>query len=61
MNDLNHLLNNNRAWADGVRQHEPGFIDELAHLQTPQYQWSCRVLSNLKSVRKTQVAPGRNL
>ena len=39
MNDLSHLLKNNRAWAEGVRQREPGFFDNLAHLQTPEYLW----------------------
>lgn len=39
MNDLSHLLKNNRAWAEGVRKREPEFFGKLALLQSPQYLW----------------------
>jgi carbonic anhydrase len=39
MNELKHLLEKNRAWAESVRQREPEFFDKLVDLQTPEYLW----------------------
>src|SRR6195256_4702357 len=39
MSDLNHLLANNRAWADEVRAREPDFFTRLSRQQAPQYLW----------------------
>ncbi|MDP2324605.1 MAG: carbonic anhydrase, partial [Gammaproteobacteria bacterium] len=39
MKSLKKLLENNRAWADGIRQREPDFFDRLSRLQTPEYLW----------------------
>jgi len=58
MNDLSHLLENNRAWAEGVRQREPGFFDQLAHLQTPEYLWIGCSDSRVPANQITGLAPG---
>jgi carbonic anhydrase len=36
---LEHLFENNRAWAIRVEQQRPGFFSKLAHQQTPKYLW----------------------
>ncbi|MFI5312351.1 MAG: carbonate dehydratase [Gemmatimonadales bacterium] len=39
MTTLPDLLSNNRRWAEGVRQRDPGFFDGLARQQAPRYLW----------------------
>ncbi len=36
---LSHLFDFNRAWAQQMREIEPGFFDKLSELQTPEYLW----------------------
>jgi carbonic anhydrase len=36
---LNHLFNNNKAWAAGIRQQDPEFFAMLSHQQSPKYLW----------------------
>ena len=36
---LQHLLDNNRAWAARMELQRPGFFSQLAQLQTPKYLW----------------------
>ena len=36
---LNHLFENNRAWAAEMVQQDPGFFTRLSAQQTPQYLW----------------------
>jgi carbonic anhydrase len=33
------LLSNNRKWAEGITQRDPGFFDRLARQQAPRYLW----------------------
>jgi len=54
MNDLTHLLDNNRIWAEGVLQRDPNFFNALARLQAPEYLWIGRVPAN----QITGLAPG---
>ena len=35
----NDLLARNRAWASRIKSEEPGFFEELARAQSPQYLW----------------------
>jgi carbonic anhydrase len=35
----NDLFANNRRWADGIKQRDPGFFDRLARQQAPRYLW----------------------
>jgi carbonic anhydrase len=39
MKSLKHLFDNNRAWADGRLQQDPGFFQRLAAQQRPEYLW----------------------
>jgi len=37
--NLFHLFDFNRAWADQMRQVDPSYFEKLAQLQTPEYLW----------------------
>lgn len=37
--ELQHLLDNNRAWAESVNRTRPGFFAGLAKQQAPEYMW----------------------
>jgi carbonic anhydrase len=39
MQALRHLFDNNRAWADRIRQQDPEFFLKLSRQQTPDYLW----------------------
>lgn len=39
MSSLNHLLENNRRWAAGMRADQPEFFENLATQQSPPYFW----------------------
>ncbi len=39
MAHLSALLDNNRAWAAGITQRDPGFFSRLRDVQTPRYMW----------------------
>ncbi len=39
MNDLQHLLDANRRWAESIEKAQPGFFETLAHQQAPRYLW----------------------
>ena len=39
MRTLNHLFDNNKAWAARIRQQEPQFFAMLSHQQSPKYLW----------------------
>jgi carbonic anhydrase len=39
MRDLNHLLENNRAWAAKIKAQEPDFFETLSKQQSPQCLW----------------------
>ncbi len=39
MSKLSLLLDNNRAWADRIRQRDPEFFHELSQQQSPAYLW----------------------
>ena len=36
---LSQLFENNRAWADKIREREPNFFLELSRQQSPEYLW----------------------
>jgi len=36
---LNHLFENNRAWAEGLRREDPDFFARLTRQQAPDYLW----------------------
>lgn len=39
MKDLKRLLDQNRAWAEGIKASDPEFFQSLAKQQTPRYLW----------------------
>jgi carbonic anhydrase len=39
MSALNHLFENNRAWAAEMTRQDPDFFKRLSHQQAPQYLW----------------------
>lgn len=39
MKSIQHLLNNNAAWAARMEAERPGFFSQLAQQQTPKYLW----------------------
>jgi carbonic anhydrase len=39
MRILHQLFDNNRAWADAVRERDPDFFPNLSRQQSPQYLW----------------------
>ena len=36
---LHHLFDFNRAWANKMREVDPGYFEKLSHLQTPELLW----------------------
>jgi carbonic anhydrase len=39
MRDLKELLENNRAWSEGIKARDPAFFHTLAQQQSPRYLW----------------------
>ncbi|MBS1911092.1 MAG: carbonate dehydratase [Bacteroidetes bacterium] len=39
MQTLEHLLDNNRSWADSMNARDPEFFRKLSEQQTPEYLW----------------------
>jgi len=39
MKNLKQLLENNKAWADGIKARDPGFFQALEQQQNPRYLW----------------------
>ncbi|MBC7812903.1 MAG: carbonate dehydratase [Burkholderiales bacterium] len=39
MPDLEHLLQNNRTWADTIKHQDPRFFEKLVAQQSPEYMW----------------------
>jgi carbonic anhydrase len=39
MKNVKQLLENNRAWAEGIKAHDPGFFRALEQQQNPSYLW----------------------
>jgi carbonic anhydrase len=39
MSNLDNLLDNNAQWAARVQEQRPGFFEDLAHQQAPEYLW----------------------
>jgi carbonic anhydrase len=39
MTDLEHLLRNNREWAERIKHEDPGFFKRISQQQSPRYLW----------------------
>ena len=58
MEKLNHLLANNRAWAEAITAEDPEFFAGLANQQSPEYLWIGCSDSRVPANQITGLAPG---
>ena len=58
MERLNHLLENNRNWAEGITTVDPDFFKNLAAQQSPEYLWIGCSDSRVPANQITGLAPG---
>lgn len=58
MKDLNKLLENNRAWAEGIKAHNPEFFQTLAEQQSPTYLWIGCSDSRMPATQLVGLLPG---
>src|SRR5207302_2164689 len=55
---LSHLFANNKAWAAGVREHDPQFFRQLSEQQMPGYLWIGCSDSRVPANQIVGLAPG---
>ena len=58
MRDLNDLLEKNRAWAEGIKAHDPSFFQILAKQQLPTYLWIGCSDSRVPATQLVGLMPG---
>src|ERR1044072_559420 len=58
MKNLEHLLNNNRAWAETIKAHDPELCAALSVQQNPQYLWIGCSDSRVPANQIIDVTPG---
>jgi len=58
MSDLRKLLENNRAWSDSLKAHDPGFFQAIAQQQTPRYLWIGCSDSRVPATQLVGLIPG---
>jgi carbonic anhydrase len=58
MSDLRKLLENNRAWSDSLKAHDPGFFQAIAQQQTPRYMWIGCSDSRVPATQLVGLLPG---
>lgn len=58
MSPLQHLLDNNRDWAQRMVRDDPGFFSALSNQQTPRYLWIGCSDSRVPANQITGLAPG---
>jgi carbonic anhydrase len=58
MTDLKRLLDQNRAWAEGIKASDPEFFPTLAKQQSPQFLWIGCSDSRVPSTQLAGLAPG---
>jgi carbonic anhydrase len=58
MRDLKNLLENNRAWAEGIKAHDPEFFQTLAKQQSPTYMWIGCSDSRVPATQLVGLLPG---
>jgi len=58
MNRLDHLLDNNRAWAERVSREDPGFFERLSKQQAPKYLWIGCSDSRVPANQVVDLTPG---
>jgi carbonic anhydrase len=55
---LQHLIDNNRAWAERIEREHPGFFKSLSAQQSPKYLWIGCSDSRVPANQVTGLAPG---
>ena len=58
MTSLQHLFDNNRAWAERMEREQPGFFSHLAAQQNPKYLWIGCSDSRVPANQITGLEPG---
>jgi carbonic anhydrase len=58
MKDLHRLLDQNRAWAEGIKASDPDFFQTLAKQQTPRFLWIGCADSRVPSTQLAGLMPG---
>ena len=58
MRDLKNLLENNRAWAERIKEHDPEFFQTLAKQQSPTYLWIGCSDSRMPATQLIGLLPG---
>lgn len=58
MKNLNELLENNRAWAEGIKTRDPEFFQKLAQQQNPRYLWIGCSDSRVPATQLVGLPPG---
>ena len=55
---LQHLIDNNRTWAERMEREQPGFFQSLAQQQNPKYMWIGCSDSRVPANQVTGLEPG---
>ena len=58
MRTLKNLLDNNKAWAEGITKDEPDFFDRLSQQQSPEYLWIGCADSRVPANQIVDLPPG---
>ncbi|MBW7470321.1 carbonate dehydratase [Marinobacter sp. M216] len=58
MGQLDHLLEKNREWADGIKAEDPKFFDRLSSQQAPDYLWIGCADSRVPANQIVDLMPG---
>jgi carbonic anhydrase len=58
MSTLSHLFENNKSWAERIRQQDPEFFLDLSHQQSPTYLWIGCSDSRVPANQIVGLAPG---
>ena len=58
MKDLNRLLEQNKAWAEGIRASDPEFFSTLAKQQSPKFLWIGCSDSRVPATQLAGMVPG---
>lgn len=58
MKDLKHILESNKAWAEGIKAQDPEFFQTLAKQQSPAYLWIGCSDSRVPATQLVGLMPG---
>lgn len=58
MSGLEHLLEKNKQWSEGVKKNDPEFYERLSNLQKPKYMWIGCSDSRITPAASTGLFPG---